>query len=68
MTADKNKKHTPAMSEDVHNPEHQEGLRRKVAQDVEAFLNSGGHVKQVERGLRADPPRKPKSQYGSRPI
>lgn len=45
-----------------------EMLRSKMASEVEDFLKSGGKVEQVERGKRADPPRKPESQYGSRPI
>ncbi len=45
-----------------------EALRSQMASEVEAFLKAGGKVEQVERGKRADPPRKPESQYGSRPI
>jgi hypothetical protein len=45
-----------------------EELRSKMASEVEDFLNAGGKVEKVERGKRADPPRKPESQYGSRPI
>ncbi|WP_028671132.1 hypothetical protein [Saccharospirillum impatiens] len=45
-----------------------EALRSKMASEVEAFLEAGGKVEKVERGKRADPPRKPESQYGSRPI
>lgn len=45
-----------------------EALRSKMASEVDAFLKAGGKVEQVERGKRADPPRKPQSQYGSRPI
>lgn len=43
-------------------------LRAKVADDVQAFLAAGGEVKEVERGKRADPPKAPSNQYGSRPI
>ncbi len=45
-----------------------EALRSKMASEVEDYLKAGGKVEQVERGKRADPPRKPESQYGSRPI
>ncbi len=45
-----------------------EALRSQMASEVEEFLKAGGKVEQVERGKRADPPRKPESQYGSRPI
>lgn len=59
---------TAPRQEDSANAEQREALRRQMAQEVDAFLKSGGQVEQVESGLRADPPRKPKSQYGSRPI
>ena len=32
------------------------------------FLNSGGSVETIERNQRTDPPRRPESNYGSRPI
>lgn len=53
---------------DNNSTEGREDLREQVAQDIEAFLRAGGRVEKVERGERADPPRKPKSRYGSRPI
>lgn len=43
-------------------------LRKEMQADIEAFLNEGGEVKEVPKGHRADPPRKPISNYGSRPI
>ena len=43
-------------------------LRNKMNGDVEAFLQSGGSINQVEPNVMADPPRKPTSNYGSRPI
>jgi hypothetical protein len=43
-------------------------LRNKMNGDVEAFLKSGGSINQVEPNVMADPPRKPTSNYGSRPI
>lgn len=66
MTAEKTARSTTY--EELGNPEQREILRRQMEQDVEAFLNSGGRVEEVECGHRADPPRKPKSQYGTRPI
>lgn len=45
-----------------------EDARRKLQEDMEKFLNSGGAIKQIDSDVRADPPRKPESNYGSRPI
>lgn len=49
-------------------PKCQEDARSQMANEVEAFLAQGGAVTEVERGYRADPPKKPESKYGSRPI
>lgn len=38
--------------------------RERLAADVAAFLKSGGKVEEVPRGYRADPPRKPETNYG----
>jgi CRISPR/Cas system-associated endonuclease/helicase Cas3 len=43
-------------------------LREEMAADVEAFLARGGKISQIEPNVTADPPRKPDSDYGSRPI
>lgn len=43
-------------------------LRRSMEDDVAAFLARGGKIQQVEDNVMADPPRKPQSSYGSRPI
>ena len=43
-------------------------LRNKMDSDVEAFLKKGGTITKVEPNVMADPPRKPTSNYGSRPI
>lgn len=45
-----------------------ERQRSEVASEVEAFLAQGGGITTVEANLRADPPKKPESNYGSRPI
>lgn len=64
-TADKP---APEQTEAERELADREALRSKMASEVDAFLKAGGKVEQVERGKRADPPRKPQSQYGSRPI
>lgn len=68
--SDKNKpgKVMPEQTEAERQLADREALRSQMANEVEAFLKAGGKVEQVERGKRADPPRKPESQYGSRPI
>ena len=43
-------------------------LRNKMDADVEAFLGRGGQISEIEANVMADPPRKPTSNYGSRPI
>ncbi len=43
-------------------------LRSKVDADVDAFLENGGRINNIEPNVMADPPRKPTSNYGSRPI
>ena len=45
-----------------------ERLRNQVANEVEVFLAQGGGITEIEDNLRADPPKKPESNYGSRPI
>ncbi|WP_028292342.1 hypothetical protein [Oceanobacter kriegii] len=42
--------------------------RKALEDDVAAFLARGGSIQQVDDNVMADPPRKPQSNYGSRPI
>ena len=43
-------------------------LRNQMENEVEAFLKAGGAINEIEPNVMADPPRKPTSNYGSRPI
>ena len=43
-------------------------LRSQMDSEVEAFLKKGGSINEIEPNVMADPPRKPTSNYGSRPI
>lgn len=43
-------------------------LRSKMNDDVDAYLKKGGKIHEIEPNVMADPPRKPVSNYGSRPI
>lgn len=42
--------------------------RDALARAMEEFLARGGKVQEVEANVVADPPKKPDSKYGSRPI
>jgi hypothetical protein len=42
--------------------------RDEMSQEIEAFLARGGKIQHIEPNVTADPPRKPDSDYGSRPI
>ena len=42
--------------------------RDALAKAMEEFLARGGKVQEVEPNVVADPPKKPDSKYGSRPI
>ena len=43
-------------------------IRDQLNADIEAFLQGGGAIVQVENNVRADPPKKPDANYGSLPI
>ncbi len=45
-----------------------EAERRRLEEDMKRFLSGGGKITQVDPNVRMDPPRKPESNYGSRPI
>ena len=75
VVADKNAGPQPDMEfigsteEGVHRTlASREKLRNQVDDQVAAFLNQGGSINEIEPNVMADPPRKPTSNYGSRPI
>ena len=45
-----------------------DAARRQLEEDMAKFLGGGGAIQSIEPNVRADPPRKPESNYGSRPI
>ena len=47
-----------------HSSKVKAGVRKNIANDVEAFLRQGGKIAEVPKNFRADPPRKPESNYG----
>lgn len=50
--------------EGQYNPKARLEDRTQLQSDIENFLAGGGEVKEVPRGERADPPRKPENNYG----
>ena len=42
--------------------------RDQLARDMEEFMKRGGEIRQIADNVRADPPRKPNTDYGSSPI
>jgi|SRR5690606_11772105 len=42
--------------------------REEMEREIQEFLSRGGKIAQIEPNVTADPPRKPNSEYGSRPI
>lgn len=45
-----------------------EALRRQLEDEVARFLAKGGKVQEIPPDVQADPPQKPVSNYGSKPI
>ncbi len=45
-----------------------ETMRRQMEEQIQRFLQSGGTIQEVPPDVTADPPRKPESSYGSKPI
>ena len=45
-----------------------EAARRQLEEEMERFLAAGGKIRQIPADESADPPKKPTSNYGSKPI
>ncbi|HQV40521.1 MAG: hypothetical protein IT466_07480 [Moraxellaceae bacterium] len=45
-----------------------EAMRRQLEDEVARFLAKGGKVQEIPPDVQADPPQKPVSSYGSKPI
>ncbi|ARN76342.1 hypothetical protein BST96_08405 [Oceanicoccus sagamiensis] len=43
-------------------------LHDQMSDDVEAFLARGGQISKIDPHVTADPPKRPVSHYGQRPI
>jgi hypothetical protein len=67
--ASKSKKAKAAVDvEELPSVEAKQKERDALARAMEEFLSRGGKVQEVEANVVADPPKKPDSKYGSRPI
>lgn len=53
---------------ETRNSASRERVRSVLDDEVAKFLNSGGKINNVAANVMGDPPRKPESNYGSRPI
>ncbi|MEZ5553064.1 MAG: hypothetical protein R3E82_19430 [Pseudomonadales bacterium] len=47
-----------------HNPQAKAPIRSQLECDVDAFLREGGVIRELRAGERADPPKRPESNYG----
>ncbi|TXH98879.1 MAG: hypothetical protein E6Q72_00835 [Pseudomonas sp.] len=54
--------------EELPSIEAKQKERDALARAMEEFLSRGGKVQEIEANVVADPPKKPDSKYGSRPI
>ena len=54
--------------EGVNTLNAKERIRGQLDSDIEAFLSKGGSITEIEVNVTADPPTKPVSKYGGRPI
>lgn len=45
-----------------------EALRRQLEEEMARFLAQGGRIKEIPPDVTTDPPQKPVSNYGSKPI
>lgn len=55
-------------SAESRNVASRERVRSSLQSEIEAFLSGGGQIAEIEPNVMADPPKKPESNYGSRPI
>ena len=43
-------------------------IRAQLDEDIEAFLSKGGCVEEIDVNVMTDPPTRPISKYGGKPI
>ncbi len=54
--------------EELPSVEAKQAERDALARAMDEFLARGGKVQEIDPNVVADPPKKPDSKYGSRPI
>lgn len=62
------KKAKVVVEEELPSLEAKQKERDALAKAMEDFLARGGKVQEIDPNVVADPPKKPDSKYGSRPI
>ena len=55
-------------SPDERTVESRKRLRELMDIQIEEFLSKGGQIEEVPSNVVSDPPKKPESNYGNRPI
>ncbi|MDV7212225.1 hypothetical protein SAMN04244572_03278 [Azotobacter beijerinckii] len=68
VVASGKKSKSPVDVDEMPSVEAKQKDRDALARAMEEFLARGGKVQEVEPNVVADPPKKPDSKYGSRPI
>ena len=53
---------------ETRNIASRERVRSELDDEVARFLEAGGKIDNIAANVMGDPPRKPESSYGSRPI
>lgn len=66
--ASKAKKKREAEPEELPSVEAKQRERDALEKAMQDFLARGGKVQEIDANVVADPPKKPDSKYGSRPI
>ncbi|MBB5319714.1 hypothetical protein [Marinobacter oulmenensis] len=55
-------------SEDNHSIASRARVRARLQADIDAFLNGGGRIEEVETSFRSDAPRKVETGFNNRSI
>jgi len=64
----KNTKAAAANADELPSLEAKQKEREALDKAIAEFLSRGGKVQEIGSNVLADPPKKPESKYGSRPI
>lgn len=67
-TEDASKENEASENIEIRTMSSRDEARKQLDDDISRYLQQGGEIETVEKNVMADPPRKPVSNYGSRPI